>query len=66
MQRANILNNKLPRIAMLAIFMLLNVEADHIVAFGKQAVRPPAKTAIEINRERLRHAASSSSTAASR
>jgi hypothetical protein len=37
---------------MIAVLVPLDVEADHVIAFGKQAVRPAAQAAEQIDRQR--------------
>ena len=51
-QRQHVLDDKLRGIAMLAVLMPLDVEADDIVALGQQALGPAAEAAEEIDRQR--------------
>ena len=49
MQRQHVLHHKLRGIPMLAIDVLLDVESDHVVALGKQALGPAAQAAVQVN-----------------
>ena len=53
MQRQHVLNDELRRIAMLAVDVLLDVEAYDVVALGEQALRPAAEPAEKVHRERF-------------
>ena len=57
MKRQHVLDHKLRRIAMLAVDVPLDVEADARRAFGEQAVRPASKARIEVDGERFPHPA---------
>src|SRR5271165_7358073 len=53
MERENVLNGERRRIAMRAVFVPLDIEPDHVIALGKQPVRPSAEPAKKIDRQRL-------------
>lgn len=46
----NILDHQHPGIPMLAVDVLPNVEADHVVVLGEQTLSPTAEAAEQINR----------------
>jgi len=52
-QRQHVLDDELRWIAMLSVLVLLNVKADNVKAFGEQTIRPAAKAAIEVDRQRF-------------
>lgn len=49
-KRHDVLQHKLRGIALLAIDVTLDVETDHVEAFGQEAIGPAAQTAEQINR----------------
>jgi hypothetical protein len=54
-QRANVSDNELRRVSLIAVFMPLDVETNHVIAFGKQAVSPAAEATKQVNCERFGH-----------
>jgi hypothetical protein len=53
----NVLDDQLGRIAMRAIFVARDVEADDVEAFGEQSLGPAAEAAKEVDRQRAAHGA---------
>jgi hypothetical protein len=49
-QREHVLNHELRGVFVVAIYVLLVVEANHVVALCEQPFGPPAKTAKQVNR----------------
>jgi len=52
-ERAHVLDDELAGIAVLAVLVPLDVEADDAIAFGEPGLGPAAESAIEINGGRL-------------
>ena len=55
MQREHVLHDKLRRVAVLAVAVILNIEADDIVTFGEQPLGPAAESRKKVYSERARH-----------
>ena len=54
-QREHVLNDERARIAVLAVNVLLDIEADDVIAFGEQAGCPAAEAARQIDCEGFHH-----------
>jgi hypothetical protein len=53
MQRENVLDHQLRGIAMLAVDVLLDIEADDVVIFGQTSFSPTTETCVKIHQKRL-------------
>jgi hypothetical protein len=54
-QVQNRFQNQVRRVPLLAVHMLLNIEADHVPTFGEQTRSPPTEAAAQINGYRFGH-----------